>query len=62
MSDSYGSLGNGEYDAPMMTDGMDLGIKGYNKVKVSKGPGAGIVVKGQAWVDADKGNYKQYPF
>jgi simple sugar transport system substrate-binding protein len=42
--------------------GMDLGIKGYENVKVSKGPGKGIVVKGQAWVDVDKSNYKQYPF
>ena len=43
-------------------NGMDLGIKGYNKVQVSKGPGVGIVVKGEAWVDVDKSNYKQYPF
>jgi simple sugar transport system substrate-binding protein len=43
-------------------NGMDLGIKGYNKVLVSKGPGVGIVVKGEAWVDVDKSNYKQYPF
>ena len=49
-------------DGKTVTDGMDLGIKGYDKVKVTKGPGAGIVVKGQAWVDADKSNYKQYPF
>jgi simple sugar transport system substrate-binding protein len=45
-----------------ITDGMDLGIKGYENVKVSKGPGKGVVVKGQAWVDVDKSNYKQYPF
>jgi simple sugar transport system substrate-binding protein len=45
-----------------VTDGMSLGIKGYEKVKVSKGPGGGVVVKGQAWVDVDKSNYKQYPF
>jgi simple sugar transport system substrate-binding protein len=45
-----------------VTSGMDLGVKGYERVTVSKGPGAGIVVKGQAWVDADKSNYKQYPF
>ena len=49
-------------DGKTVTDGMDLGIKGYDKVKVTKGPGAGLVVKGQAWVDADKSNYKQYPF
>ncbi len=45
-----------------ITDGMDLGVKGYEKVKVSKGAGTGVVVKGQAWVDVDKSNYKQYPF
>jgi simple sugar transport system substrate-binding protein len=45
-----------------VTNGMDLGIKGYNRVTVSKGPGLGIVVNGQAWVDVDKSNYKQYPF
>ena len=36
-------------DGKTVTDGMDLGIKGYDKVKVTKGPGAGLVVKGQAW-------------
>jgi simple sugar transport system substrate-binding protein len=45
-----------------ITDGMDLGVKGYEKVKVTKGAGAGVVVKGQAWVNVDKTNYKQYPF
>ena len=45
-----------------VTDGMDLGVPGYNKVKVTKGSGNGLIVKGQAWVDADKANYKQYPF
>jgi simple sugar transport system substrate-binding protein len=49
-------------DKKPLTDGMNLGIKGYEKVKVTKGPGKGVVVKGQAWVDADKANYKQYPF
>ena len=49
-------------DGKPLTDGMDLGIKGYEKVKVTKGPGDGVVVKGQAWVDVDKSNYKQYPF
>ena len=27
MADNYGSLANGEFDAPMMTDGMDLGVR-----------------------------------
>jgi simple sugar transport system substrate-binding protein len=49
-------------DGKTVQNGMDLGVKGYNQVSVSKGPGNGIVVKGQAWVDVDKANYKQYPF
>lgn len=45
-----------------ITDGMDLGVPGYNKVSVKKGPGKGIIVTGQAWVDVNKSNYQQYPF
>jgi simple sugar transport system substrate-binding protein len=45
-----------------VTDGQDLGLPGYNKVTVSKGPGKGIIVRGTGWVDVDKTNYKQYPF
>jgi simple sugar transport system substrate-binding protein len=45
-----------------ITDGMNLGVKGYEKVKVTKGAGTGVVVKGQAWVNVGKSNYKQYPF
>ena len=43
-------------------DGMDLGVNGYNKMTVTKGPGKGIIMQGQAWVDVDKSNYKNYPF
>lgn len=49
-------------DGKPITDGMDLGIKGYNKVSVKTGPGKGVIITGQAWVDVDKSNYKQYPF
>jgi simple sugar transport system substrate-binding protein len=45
-----------------ITDGMDLGVPGYKRVTVSKGPGRGLVLKGQAWIDVDRSNYKQYPF
>ena len=45
-----------------ITDGMDLGVKGYNKVSVTKGKGAGMIVRGNAFVDVDKGNYKTYNF
>ncbi|MGR5143591.1 autoinducer 2 ABC transporter substrate-binding protein [Photobacterium sp. DNB23_23_1] len=43
-------------------DGMDLGVPGYNNIKVTKGAGKGIIVHGQAWVDVDASNYKNYPF
>lgn len=49
-------------DGKPITDGMDLGVKGYENVKVTKGAGSGVIVTGQAWVDVDKNNYKQYPF
>ena len=45
-----------------ITDGMDLGIPGYDKVSVTDGPGEGVIVRGQAWVDVTKDNYKDYPF
>ncbi|WP_027483375.1 autoinducer 2 ABC transporter substrate-binding protein [Deinococcus pimensis] len=44
-------------DGKKITNGMNLGIKGYNKVSVK-----GKVITGQAFVDVDKSNYKQYPF
>jgi simple sugar transport system substrate-binding protein len=31
-------------------------------VTVEKGPGKGIIVRGQGWVNVDKTNYKQYNF
>jgi simple sugar transport system substrate-binding protein len=49
-------------DGKTVENGADLGIVGYNKVTVSKGPGKGIIVRGAGWVDVDKTNYKQYPF
>lgn len=49
-------------DGKEITDGMDLGVTGYNKVTVTKGPGKGVILTGQAWVDVNKSNYKDYPF
>lgn len=49
-------------EGKQITDGMDMGVKGYNKVSVKKGPGVGVIVTGQAWVEVDKNNYKQYAF
>ena len=43
-------------------DGMNLGIKGYEKVSVTKGPGIGKIIRGAAFVDVDKSNYKNFPF
>jgi simple sugar transport system substrate-binding protein len=45
-----------------ITNGADLGVKGYNKVKVVKGKGAGFVIYGEAYVFVDKSNLKEYPF
>jgi simple sugar transport system substrate-binding protein len=49
-------------DGKTVENGADLGIPGYTKVTVAKGPGKGIIVRGQGWVNVDKSNYKQYPF
>lgn len=49
-------------DGKTVENGADLGLPGYTKVTVAKGPGKGIIVRGQGWVNVDKSNYKQYPF
>ena len=49
-------------DGKTVENGADLGIPGYTKVTVAKGPGKGIIVRGQGWVNVDKSNYEQYPF
>jgi simple sugar transport system substrate-binding protein len=40
-----------------VTDGMDLGVPGYNKIKLS-----GKVIYGSAWLDMDKNNMDKYAF
>lgn len=45
-----------------LTDGMDLGVKGYDKVSVKKGPGQGLLLVGNAMVIADKASYKDSLF
>jgi simple sugar transport system substrate-binding protein len=40
-----------------VTDGMDLGLSGYNAVKLD-----GKVIYGQAWVNVNKANMADYPF
>jgi simple sugar transport system substrate-binding protein len=49
-------------DGKPLTDGMDMGVEGYHKVSVTKGPGVGVIIRGQAWVEVDKQNYKKYDF
>lgn len=41
-----------------ITDGMDLGVDGYNAVTVTKGAGDGLLVVGDAMVLDDKDSYK----
>ena len=45
-----------------VANGANLGVKGYEKVTVTKGKGAGFIITGNAFVDVDKSNYKDFPF
>ena len=49
-------------DKQPLTNGMNLGVKGYEKVSVTKGPGKGYLIVGNAMVIADKSTYKNYLF
>jgi simple sugar transport system substrate-binding protein len=49
-------------DGQEVTDGMDLGVPGYNAVSVIDGPGEGKVVYGEAYVFVDATNLADYPF
>ena len=49
-------------DKQPLKDGMSLGVKGYEKVSVTKGPGTGVLIVGNAMVIADKSTYKNYLF
>lgn len=49
-------------DKKQITDGMDLGVKGYEKVTVTKGAGNGLLVIGNGMVLADKATYKEHLF
>ncbi len=44
-------------DGEPVTDGMDLGVEGYEKLSLD-----GKVLYGQAWVDVTKENMAEYPF
>jgi simple sugar transport system substrate-binding protein len=45
-----------------ITDGMDLGVEGYEKVTVKPGPGKGLLIVGNGMVLADKATYKDFLF
>lgn len=45
-----------------LTDGMDLGVPGYEKVSVKQGAGKGQLVVGNGMVLADKATYKDFLF
>lgn len=45
-----------------LTDGMDLGVPGYEKVTVKQGAGKGLLVVGNGMVLADKATYKDFLF
>ncbi|WP_425073569.1 substrate-binding domain-containing protein [Sagittula sp. S175] len=45
-----------------LTDGMDLGVEGYNSVTLKDGPGVGKLLIGNGMVLADKDTYKDYLF
>lgn len=45
-----------------LTDGMNLGVKGYEHVTIRKGAGEGVLVLGDAMVIDDKSTYKDHLF
>jgi simple sugar transport system substrate-binding protein len=49
-------------DGKPILDGADLEVPGYRKVRVRKGPGIGVNITGDAYVDVDKSNYSQFAF
>jgi simple sugar transport system substrate-binding protein len=49
-------------DGVEFKDGMDLGVPGYTNMKLKKGPGKGVILTGQAWIDVNKDNLDKYNF
>ncbi len=45
-----------------ITDGMDLGVPGYEKIKLVKGVNGVPVIYGAAWIKMDASNMDDYPF
>ena len=49
-------------DGTEIKDGMDLGVPGYTNMRVKQGPGKGVIMTGQAWIDVNKDNLDKYAF
>lgn len=45
-----------------ITDGMNLGVPGYEKIKLGKGINGAPVIYGNAWIEVDAKNMDQYQF
>jgi simple sugar transport system substrate-binding protein len=45
-----------------ITDGMDLGVPGFEKIKLIKGVNGVPVIYGAAWIKIDPSNMDNYPF
>jgi len=45
-----------------ITDGMDLGVPGYEKIILREGPNGVPVIYGSAWIKMDANNMDEYPF
>jgi len=45
-----------------ITDGMDLGVPGYEKIVIKKGENGVDVIYGAAWIKMDADNMGDYPF
>ncbi len=45
-----------------ITDGMDLGVPGYEKIVIRKGENGVDVIYGAAWIKMDASNMDDYPF
>lgn len=45
-----------------ITDGMNLGVPGYEKIVIRKGVSGVPVIYGSAWIKMDASNMDQYPF
>lgn len=51
------NLAVAKYNGKEVKDGMDLGVKGYEKVKIN-----GTLVQGDAWISITKDNVDQFTF